>query len=67
MNNRQPQLDLSDPDGPPEPVVVEGHELRATIVRLREQGFYPWAMDVRGGTYTLHLRRERKTSFHANR
>ena len=49
-------LDLGT-EGPLEPVEVTDGELARTVAELRERGLWVWAMDIRRGSYLLHLRR----------
>jgi len=49
-------LDLGT-EGPLEPVEVTDGELARTVAAQRERGLWVWAMDIRRGSYLLHLRR----------
>ena len=49
-------LDLGT-EGPLEPVEVTDGELAQEVAELRARGLVPWAMDIRRGSYLLHLRR----------
>ena len=49
-------LDL-DAEGPLEPVEVTDGNLSIVVAKLRARGLVPWAMDIRRGSYLLHLRR----------
>ncbi len=49
-------LDLGT-EGPLEPVEVTDGELARTVAGLRERGLEVFAMDIRRGSYLLHLRR----------
>jgi hypothetical protein len=39
------------------PVLVTDGDLARVVDELRERGLLPWAMDIRRGSYLLHLRR----------
>ena len=49
-------LDLGT-EGPLEPVEVTDGELARMAAELRERGLWVWAMDIKGATYRLHVRR----------
>ena len=49
-------LDLGT-EGPLEPVEVTDGELAQTVAELQERGLWVWAMDTKGATYRLHVRR----------
>ncbi len=53
---RQPELDLG-PEAPPREMVVAGPDLARTIGELRAAGYEVAAMDTKGATYRLHVRR----------
>ncbi len=60
MKHRPTQMEFGldlDAEGPLEPVEVTDGELARTIAGLRERGFEVFAMDIRRGSYLLHLRR----------
>ena len=55
---QQTELPLAlDDEGPLEPVEVTDGELARTVASVRERGLWVWAMDIRRGSYLLHLRR----------
>ena len=55
---QQTELPLAlDDEGPLEPVEVTDGELAPTLAELRAAGFEVWAMDIKGATYRLHVRR----------
>jgi len=49
-------LDLGT-EGPLEPIEVTDGNLSIVVAELRARGLVPWAMDIRRGSYLLHLRR----------
>ena len=53
---RQAELDLG-PEAPPREMVVAGPDLARTIGELRAAGYEVAAMDTKGATYRLHVRR----------
>ena len=53
---RQPELALG-PEAPPPTIEVGGPDLARTIGELRAAGYEVWAMDTKGATYRLHVRR----------
>lgn len=53
---RQPELDLG-PEAPPREMVVAGPDLARTIGELRIAGYEVAAMDTKGASYWLHVRR----------
>ena len=55
---QQTELPLAlDDEGPLEPVEVTDGELARTIGELRAAGYEVAAMDIKGATYRLHVRR----------
>ena len=55
---QQTELPLAlDDEGPLAPVEVTDGELAPTLAELRAAGFEVWAMDIKGATYRLHVRR----------
>jgi len=52
----QPELALG-PEAPPREMVVAGPDLARTIGELRAAGYEVAAMDIKGATYRLHVRR----------
>jgi len=57
---RQGELALG-PEAPPREMVVAGPDLARTLAGLRGRGFQVWAMDTKGATYRLHVRRAPRT------
>jgi len=56
MRPRQPELALAA-EAPPPTIEVGGPDLARTLAGLRGRGFQVWAMDTKGATYRLHVRR----------
>ena len=56
--NRPTQTEFNlDAEGPLEPIEVTDGNLSIVVAKLRARGLVPWAMDIRRGSYLLHLRR----------
>lgn len=56
--NRPTQTEFNlDAEGPLEPIEVTDGNLSIVVAELRARGLVPWAMDIRRGSYLLHLRR----------
>jgi hypothetical protein len=56
--NRPTQTEFNlDIEGPLEPIEVTDGNLSIVVAELRARGLVPWAMDIRRGSYLLHLRR----------
>lgn len=56
MKPQQTKLDL-DTGEPLKPIEVPFNDLARVAAELRARGLVPWAMDIRRGSYLLHLRR----------
>ena len=60
MKHRPTQMEFGldlGPEAPPREMVVAGPDLARTIGELRIAGYEVAAMDTKGATYRLHVRR----------